>query len=248
MKQACRAIVLFASVLVIGGCAPQPLVSVSDGGPVTFNNQVVRLLQRHCQICHRPGEVAPFALTAYQDAYSRRQKILAAVQKRKMPPWKAAPGHGDFANVRSLSDVEVDFVARWVAAGAPEGDPRDLPSPRKFPTGWALGRPGAVLSMEEPFTVPAQSRDVYRCFTIPIRLGSGWQFIRASEVLPGNRKIVHHVLTFLDVTGASVELDRREPGPGYTCFGGPGFNSAGGVGGWAPGSVPLEIPSGVAWR
>ncbi|HSF06532.1 MAG TPA: ascorbate-dependent monooxygenase [Methylomirabilota bacterium] len=243
----CRAIVLFVSVLLAPACAPQPPTIAYSEGPVTFNNQVVRLLQQHCQACHRPGEVAPFSLTTYKEAYGRRQKILAVVQKRKMPPWKAVPGHGDFADVRRLSDLEVDLVARWVAAGAPEGEQRDLPPPRKFPIGWVLGRPGAVLAMEEPFTVPAKTKDIYRCFTIPIRLGAGWQFIRASEVLPGNRKIVHHVLTFLDTTGISEELDRREPGPGYTCFGGPGFNSAGGVGGWAPGSVPLEIPSGVAW-
>lgn len=253
MKQIWRALVPVVASLIVGGCASQPPTAVSDGrpapdgAPVTFNNQVVRLLQRHCQTCHRPGEVAPFALTDYHDAYSRRQKILAMVQRRKMPPWKAVPGHGDFADVRALSEAEVDLLARWVAAEAPEGDPRDLPSARKFPSGWALGRPGAVLAMEEPFTVPAGSRDVYRCFTIPIRLGPSWQFIRASEVRPGNRKIVHHVVTFLDVTGVSEELDRREPGPGYTCFGGPGFDSVGGLGGWAPGSVPLEIPSRVAW-
>jgi len=71
--------------------------------------------------------------------------------------------------------------------------------------------------------------------------------IRASEVLPGNRKVVHHVQTYLDVTGRSVELDQAEPGPGYTCFGGPRFDSSGGLGGWAPGYAPIEIPPGVAW-
>jgi mono/diheme cytochrome c family protein len=247
MRRAAPAIVGLFAVVVIAGCAPQPSAVTTDDGPVSFNKQVVRLLQDRCQVCHRPGEVAPFVLTTYQDAYQRRQKILSVVRKRQMPPWKAVPGHGEFTDVRRLSDAEIDVIARWVAAGAPEGDPRDLPPARKFPTGWALGRPGAVFTMEEPFTVPAQSRDIYRCFTIPVRLGGGRQYIWASEVLPGNRKVVHHVQTFLDVTGISVELDRLEPGPGYTCFGGPRFDSAGGIGGWVPGSVPLQIPAGVAW-
>jgi hypothetical protein len=189
--------------------------------PVTFTNQVVRIFQQRCQTCHRPGEVAPFSLTNYKDAHARRDDIRDAVQSRYMPPWKAVPGYGEFTDVRRLSDDEIALIDRWVSDGAPEGD---------------------------PFTVPARTKDIYRCFTVPIRIPGEWRMIRASEVLPGNRKIVHHVQTFLDVTGRSVELDQAEPGPGYTCFGGPGFDSAGGLGGWAPGSIPLEIPSGVAWR
>jgi len=98
--------------------------------------------------------------------------------------------------------------------------------------------------MTKPFTIPARTRDIYRCFAVPITIPGEWRFIRASEVLPGNRKVVHHVQTFLDVTGRSVELDR---GDGYPCFGGPGFETQGGLGGWTPGFQPLEIPSGVAW-
>ena len=235
--------------LVVHGCAePAPRVPTPADVPVTFNAHIVRLLQHHCQGCHREGEVAPFPLVTYGDAYRQRRKIVTMLQKRKMPPWKAVPGHGEFADDRRLSDAEIGLVARWVEADAPEGDPRDLPPPRKFRAGWTFGPPGAVLTMEEPFTVPARSRDVYRCFTIPINLaGADRTFIRATEVVPGNRKIVHHVVTYLDLTGISVELDRREPGPGYTCFGGPLFNAAGGLGGWVPGSVPLEVPSGVAW-
>jgi hypothetical protein len=221
---------------------------VADVQPVTFSNQVVRVFQRHCQSCHRPGEVAPFSLTSYRDAHARSGDILEAVESRYMPPWKAVPGHGEFADVRRLSDDEIRLIARWVAAGAPEGDRRELPPPRTFPTGWALGTPGAVLGMQEPFPVPARTKDIYRCFTVPMRLPGDLRMIRASEVLPGNRKVVHHVQTFLDVTGRSLELDAAEPGPGYTCFGGPGFDSAGGLGGWAPGLPPLAIPAGVAWR
>ena len=237
--------------LLVSACQTSPNTplrpeAVGDG-PVTFNKQVVRVFQRNCQTCHRPGEVAPFSLTNYKDAHARRDDIREAVESRYVPPWKAVPGHGEFADVRRLSEDEIRLVARWVADGAPEGEPRDLPSPRRFPTGWTLGTPSAVLAMEEPFTVPPRTKDIYRCFVVPIRIPGEWRMIRASEVLPGNRKIVHHVQTFLDVTGRSVELDQAEPGPGYTCFGGPRFDSVGGLGGWAPGYPPIEIPSGVAW-
>ncbi len=248
MKRSAVAIVLLAAA-----CQTTPPAAVrpdAAGGevPVTFNNQVVRIFQQRCQTCHRPGEIAPFSLMTYREAHARRGDILEAVESRYMPPWKAILGYGEFADVRRLSDDELRLLARWVATGAPEGDPRDLPAPRRFPSGWTLGTPGTVIAMEEPFTVPPRSKDIYRCFTVPLRMPGEWTFIRASEVLPGNRKVVHHVQTFLDLTGRSVELDRAEPGPGYTCFGGAGFDSAGGLGGWAPGLPPLQIPPRVAWR
>src|SRR5204862_274222 len=92
----------------------------------------------------------------------------------------AVPGHGEFADVRRMSDGEIDLLVRWVAEGAPEGDAKDLPAPRTFPSGWTLGTPSVVLAMEEPFTVPPRTRDVYRCFSVPIRLpgllASAWGF------------------------------------------------------------------------
>jgi mono/diheme cytochrome c family protein len=244
-----RAALVLALVLSACQTGSRSSVVPAAGGdpPVTFNNQVVRIFQRNCKTCHRPGEVAPFSLTDCSDAHARRDDIVEAVESRYMPPWKAVPGHGEFSDVRRLSDDEIRLIARWVAAGAPEGDARDLPTPRQFPTGWTLGTPSAVLAMEEPFTVPPRTKDIYRCFVVPIRMPGEWRMIRASEVLPGNRKVVLHVQTFLDVTGRSAVLDEAEPGPGYNCFGGPRFDSSGGLGGWAPGYPPIEIPPGVAW-
>ncbi|HEX9818440.1 MAG TPA: ascorbate-dependent monooxygenase [Methylomirabilota bacterium] len=248
-----RMLAIVTTLALLGGCEstpPRPSATTSrppTSDAVTFTRDVAPLLQRHCQECHRPESVAPFGLLRYEDAYSRRAKIRKAVTTRKMPPWKAVPGYGEFADVRRLAESEIDVISRWVATGAPEGDPRDLPAPRRFSTGWALSRPSAVIAMEEPFTVPPRTSDLYRCFTVPIRIAGDWRFIRASEVLPGNRKVVHHVQTFLDRTGRSVELDQAEPGPGYTCFGGPGFDSSGGLGGWVPGLAPIEIPPRVAW-
>ena len=111
--------------LLVSACQTSPNTplrpeAVGDG-PVTFNKQVVRVFQRNCQTCHRPGEVAPFSLTNDKDAHARRDDIREAVESRYMPPWKAVPGHGEFADVRRLSEDEICLVARWVADGAPEG-------------------------------------------------------------------------------------------------------------------------------
>jgi mono/diheme cytochrome c family protein len=212
--------------------------------PVTFSNQIARLFQTHCQGCHRPGEIAPFALTSYADAYTRRQKIRHVTRKRVMPPWKPVPGVGDFLDARRLSDTEIALIERWVAAGAPEGDPRDLPPPREFPDTWTLGPPDLVLQPAVDYPVAGRDDDLYRCFTIPTSFAED-RWVSAAEIVPGNRRIVHHVLTFVDTSGRSVALDDADPEPGYSCFGGPGFLPAGGLGGWAPGARPHAMPDGV---
>jgi mono/diheme cytochrome c family protein len=237
-----------APLAAVGGLALAALLvavpAPTEPESVTFSNQIVRILQSHCQTCHRPGEVAPFPLVTYDDAYSRRQKIRRMTGTRKMPPWKPVAGFGDFLDSRRLSEAEIALVERWVAAGAPEGDRRDLPSPREFPRTWTLGPPDLVLDPGVDFPVTARDDDLYRCFTIPTRFAEE-RWVTSVEVIPGNRRIVHHVLTYIDTTGESVALDDADPGPGYSCFGGPGFVAQGGLGGWAPGARPHVMPERV---
>ena len=218
--------------------------SSAAGEPVTWSKHVAPLVQKHCQGCHRPSNIGPFSLLDYGDAYRERRKILRAVERRMMPPWKPVPGFGEFVDVRRLSDAEIQTVRDWVSGGAPEGDPRDLPAPRQWPETWTLGAPDAMLSPAQPFEVPSSNRDLYRCFVIPTSFPED-RYLSAVEFVPGNRKIVHHVLTYLDTTGASAALDQAEPGRGYTCFGGPGFAATGSIGGWAPGARPQVNPDGV---
>jgi mono/diheme cytochrome c family protein len=222
---------------------PEPPAPVA--GP-TFSNEVVRIFQQHCQTCHREGDIAPFALTTYAESKQYATLIKFMTQSRQMPPWKPADGCGDFKDERKLSQQEIDTIARWVDNGAPEGNRADLPAPLDFGGGWALGEPDAVYKMAEPFT-PEHGKDTYRCFPIPTNLTSG-QYVQAVETRPGDRETVHHVITFIDSTGASARLDEQDPGPGYTCFGGPGFTLPGTLGGWAPGSRPLELPEGTAFQ
>lgn len=221
-----------------------PSARVGGSEPVTFSSQIARLFQQHCQSCHRPGEIAPFSLTSYQDAQPWRQYILDATRKRRMPPWKPVAGFGEFLDARRLSEAEIALIEAWAKAGAPEGDPRDLPPPRQFPATWSLGPPDLVLTPEAAFEVPAGHQDLYRCFTIPTSFTED-RYVSAVEFIPGNRKIVHHILTYVDTTGESERLDRADPGLGYTCFGGPGFLPRGGLSGWAPGARPQAMPEGV---
>jgi hypothetical protein len=211
---------------------------------VTWSKDVAPIVQQHCQGCHRPGDIAPFPLVSYLDAYRQRQKVLRMVERRKMPPWKPVAGFGEFLDVRRLGESEIASIRDWVAAGAPEGDPKDLPPPRQWPDTWTLGAPDTVLAPESAFEVPSSDGDLYRCFVIPTRFAED-RYLSAVEFVPGNRKIVHHVLAYLDTTGASVALDEADPGLGYTCFGGPGFAATGGIGGWAPGAPPQANPDGV---
>jgi hypothetical protein len=184
----------------------------------TFSNEVVRILQARCQTCHRPGEHAPFPLLTYRDAFDKKDDIRDALNGRAMPPWKPVPGFGDFLDSRRLPDGELATLVQWIEAGAPEGDRAKLPPPRVFPEGWKLGPPDHVLQMPESYTVPARASDVYRCFVIPTSFAED-RWVTKVEYAPGDRKLVHHILGYIDTTAAAETLDRADPGPGYTCFG-----------------------------
>jgi hypothetical protein len=128
------------------------------------------------------------------------------------------PGFGAFLEPRRLFDQELTTLVRWVEAGALEGNPATLPEPLVFPTGWRLGPPDHVLEMPEPYTVAARASDVYRCFVIPTSFPVD-RWVTKAEWAPGDRKLVHHILSYIDTTTVAEALDRADPGPGYTCFG-----------------------------
>jgi uncharacterized protein (TIGR03437 family) len=210
----------------------------------TFNKEVVRIFQANCQTCHHPGDIAPFSLTNYKEARPWAQAIREQVLLKKMPPWKPAPGCGDFSDARGLTQDEINTIVAWVDGGAPEGNAADLPPPLEFPDGWSLGAPDLVVQSDVEYSPPTTG-DMYRCFSVPVSALRGDRWISAVAVKPGNAKIVHHVIAYADPTGASVALDDRDSGPGYTCFGGPGFSNTDLLGGWAPGSRGYFAPNGT---
>ncbi len=212
-------------------------------GVPTFSQEIVRIFQKNCQTCHHPGDIAPFSLMTFAEARPWSRAIREQVILRKMPPWKPTAGCGDFREIRGLTDDERAKIVAWVDGSSPEGNVADLPAPLEFPDGWALGEPDLILSMNEEYTPPTGG-DIYRCFSLPVAL-RGDRYVSAVDVRPGNRKILHHEISYLDPNGASVALDAADPGPGYTCFGGPGFNSTGILNAWAPGARAIDEGEGI---
>jgi Copper type II ascorbate-dependent monooxygenase, C-terminal domain len=213
----------------------------------TYAKEVSRIIQKNCQECHRKGQVAPFPLETYEHAHKRAQDIATVTDERSMPPWKAAPGIGPkYQHDRSLSAADIATFAAWADAGAPLGDPADLPPPARFPDGWTLGTPDVVIELPEDFPIPATGSDIYRCFVIPTDLPED-VYLTAAEYRPGNRRVVHHMLAYVDITREGRQKDASDPGPGYECFGGPEVKIHAGLGGWAPGNEPCRLPVGVGW-
>ena len=125
-------------------------------GSVTYSGKVAAIMQNKCQSCHRPGQVAPFSLLTYNDALKHAAMIEEVVENRRMPPWHADPRYGHFANDRSLTSEDRAIVLAWVGQGSPMGNSQEIPPPRKFVEGWAIGKPDVVFEMPEPYYVPAQ--------------------------------------------------------------------------------------------
>src|SRR5260221_2398873 len=174
-------LVLFAArQRIVAHPNPQPSVN-----GLTYNKEVSRIFQTHCESCHHPGDIAPFSLMTYTDAAARADSIKFMTQTKQMPPWKPVDGCGTFNQPRVLSAAEIDTIGKWVDNGAPEGNQADLPTPLSFDSGWVLGQPDLVLSYPEAYTPPATG-DMYRCFPIPTQLTQD-QYVSAIDIHPGNR-------------------------------------------------------------
>ena len=210
---------------------------LSDAKP-TFGKEVSRIVQKNCEGCHRPGQIGPFSLTNYKEISAFKTEIKRVTQAHVMPPWSAVPGHGEFKNERRLSAEEIETLAKWVDAGAPMGNAKDLPPPVTYNDDWAFGKPDMVFTPSEQFELASSGVDEYRCFVIPSGLTED-KYIRGIEVRPGNRKIVHHVRVFADPTGQARKLDEADPAAGFDCS--LGMTQAYkriSIGGWAPGMTP----------
>lgn len=178
--------------------------------PITYSNQIARILQKNCVECHRPGEIAPFSLTEYQEVAGWAETIVEVTQSRQMPPWHASPEFGHFRNERRLTDEELDQLQQWAKAGAPEGNPADLPPPRTYTEGWQLPRqPDHVVAMSDtPYHIPAEGTVKYQYFSVDPGLTED-KWIQAAEIIPGNRALVHHVIVFFSTDGNVRDEERQ---------------------------------------
>ena len=213
---------------------------------VTFTKDVAPIIFNHCAGCHRPGEAAPFALLNYNDVRKRARLIVRVTEDRVMPPWHAEKGSFAFHGDRRLTTKQIDTLAQWLKAGAPEGDPEKLPALPKFTAGWQLGKPDLIVKMTEPFPVPAEGRDIYRSFVVPLNLPKD-KWLKAIEFRPGTRSVVHHCLFSFDTTGEARRLDHADRQPGFRRMRRQG-RGVGSLGGWAAGGQPRELPADLAWH
>ncbi|HEU4753482.1 MAG TPA: redoxin domain-containing protein, partial [Armatimonadota bacterium] len=212
---------------------------------VDYHRNIAPILQQHCESCHRSGQAAPFTLQSYADARRHAEDIRRLTQKRTMPPWLAEPGHGEFEDVRRLTDAELSTLAQWVDAGTPEGDPTTGPPAREWSSEWKLGKPDLVLTPSEAYPVGASGDDEFRVFVLPTDFAEDRQ-IAGLEFRPGNPRVVHHMALLVDTSGRGRELDQQEAGVGYSS--GPGgvrIDSAVLLGLWTPGTSPRLLPAGV---
>jgi mono/diheme cytochrome c family protein len=237
-----------AASIVLAVCISGSFAAAEASGsePVTFNKHVAPIVFEQCAACHRPGEVAPFSLLTYEDVRKRAKQIAVMTADRLMPPWKSVEGHGQFVDERRLSGEQIELIARWVEQGAVEGAAADLPAAPVFSDGWKLGEPDLVVTMPEPYEVPAEGPDIYRNFVFSLAVPEG-KYIKAVEYRPGNRRVVHHAALALDTAGIARRQDEADPAPGFK--GGlniPGRLFPGSLAAWTPGRDPMPLPEGFS--
>ncbi len=166
---------------------------------VTFAKDVAPIFQRSCQVCHRPGTAAPMSLVEYRDARPWARAIRQRVAQREMPPWHIdrTVGVQRYKNDRSLTDQEIRTIVDWVDAGAPLGDPADLPPPVQFRDDdeWAIGEPDLVVSSPE-IVMYAEGPDWWPGFVVETGLAED-RYVKAVETKPSRtgRFFTHHANT-----------------------------------------------------
>lgn len=238
-------------------------VAVSRAAPadVTFNKEVLPLLQKHCQECHRPGEAAPMSLLTYKEARPYAKAIKQAVLSKKMPPWFADSHYGKFANDRKLDQREIDTLAAWADQGAKEGNAADAPSPKEFANGWTIGKPDVVIDISTDYTVPAKGTVEYTYFVVPTGFSED-KWVEKVEVRPDARRVVHHIVLFARPPGSKFVKDaplrtayvppaekwseKRKPDTGVGVFEGLSGNSYEVVSVYVPGGLAYETKPGQA--
>jgi len=197
---------LLAVVALCGAASvasSQTPTKAATNNQVTFTKDIVPILQRSCQNCHRPNNIAPMSLMTYQETRPWARSIKAKVVRRDMPPWfiDHTVGIRDFKDDPSLSDREIETIAAWVDNGAPEGNRADMPPPRQFQDTdqWHIGKPDLIVSMPVSFTVKPKNSDWWGNFIADSGLTED-RYIKAVETKPsqdGGNRVVHHAVTSL---------------------------------------------------
>src|SRR6187549_384588 len=187
----------------------------SEAAAPTFSKDVAPIMFAKCAECHRPGSIAPMSLLTYDDARPWARSIKLKVAAREMPPWFIDKNVGvqHFSNDRSLSDRDIETIIKWVDAGAPEGNPADMPKPRQFPAAeaWQIGQPDVIVSLSKDYIVPAKVPDRWPDILVDPHLTED-RYIKAVQIIPAKGfTVIHHIRTSIveptDATLGSGKLD-----------------------------------------
>jgi hypothetical protein len=193
--------ILALAIITASIAPPAAFTSASkeDAVPAkpTFTKDILPILQKSCQECHRPGTMAPMSLLTYEEARPWARSIKEKVVTRYMPPWHIDRTVGEYYPDPSLSDAEIATIARWVDSGAPKGNPKDAPPPRVFPpaNSWQFGEEPDLVVTSSGFEVPAVAADQYPKIDVPTGLAED-RYIKWMQVIPEDPTVLHHVLVY----------------------------------------------------
>lgn len=179
---------------------------------ITYHSRISRIIQANCLECHRDGGVAPFSLETYDDLLAHAGMVRKVVERGTMPPWFATPAaHGQpshWANDRTVPDEDQEALLSWLKTDRPLGDPADAPLPRTYADGWLIGKPDAIFEFPKPVAVKATGTMPYQNVVIETKLDED-KWVKAVQVRPSARDVVHHVLVFVLTPGTSDEEESR---------------------------------------
>jgi hypothetical protein len=184
--------VLLAAMTALGTEISSTSVPPDQAAAVTFDKDVLPILQNNCQTCHRPGGIAPMSLLTYESARPWAKAIKTAVVNRQMPPWFADPHYGSFRNAPKLTEADIRTLTAWADSGAREGNPADKPPAVKWADGWRI-KPDVVVSMPEAHVVPAKGVGEIQSFFVPNPFKED-TWVTSIEIRPGDPSVVHHVI------------------------------------------------------
>ncbi|MEM7417919.1 MAG: hypothetical protein AAF389_20695 [Gemmatimonadota bacterium] len=214
---------------------------------VTWSDHVAPLIERECVTCHQEGGIGPFALTSFDDAARRAERIEGATSAQVMPPWLPHSEPGTFAGARTLSERERALIRRWVETGAARGE--GLTATLEAPAAmWEPGEPDLVVELPA-YTLPAEGYDVYRNLVVPIEVDET-KWVEYVDLRPGGAHVVHHARMMIDTTTSSRDLAAEDPTPGFDGMEllSQATNPDGHFIGWTPGKTRLRPLDGMAWR
>jgi len=207
----------------------------------TYHGKIQHIIQRSCMPCHRAGGVAPFTLDSYEAVKSRSKMLQFVVKEGIMPPWFAKQG-GPWRNDMSLSDADKASLHAWVEAGMPKGESRESPTPLKYESGWTIGKPDAIFQLPEPVKIKPSGVMPYVSINVPTNFTED-KWVNRIEVMPGNRRAVHHVLVFVRSAERANQSRFQQITDSET------LDELGGFFGiYVPGNSALNYPKGLAKR